>query len=117
MAKIKVIAGDFLTGDGQVSSGSFLLKTAEHSWIGEAIPLIHLELLDVASEDNVKKAAGTIGWGAAGGLVLGPVGLLAGLLLGGRQKEVTFVAKFKDGRKLLATTDSKTFAKLKAVVF
>jgi len=30
---------------------------------------------------------------------------------------VTFIAKFKDGRKLLATTDSKTFTKLRALVF
>jgi len=43
--------------------------------------------------------------------------LLAGLLLGGNKKEITFVAKFKDGRKLLATTDSGTFTKLQAAVF
>jgi hypothetical protein len=117
MAKVTVHAGDFLKGDGQFSFGSLILKTTEHSWIGETIPINQLETVEVASEESVKKIGGTIGWGAAGALVLGPVGLLAGLLLGGNKKEITFVAKFKDGRKLLATTDSGTFTKLQAAVF
>ena len=73
--------------------------------------------MEVASEESVKRIGGTLGWGAAGMLALGPVGLLAGLLLGGKKKEVTFVAKVKDGRKLLGTTDHKTFTKLKAAAF
>ncbi len=117
MAKVKVHAGDFLEGDGQFSFGSLVLKTKEHSFLGETIPITELDVVDVATEENVKKLGGTVGWGAAGALILGPVGLLAGLLLGGKKKQVTFVAKFKDGRKLLASTDSKTFTKLQAAVF
>jgi len=49
--------------------------------------------------------------------MFGPMGLLAGLMLGGRKKEVTFVARFKDERKLLATTDRKTFIALQAAAF
>lgn len=117
MAKVKVHAGDFLEGDGQFTLGSLVLKTKKHSFVGEAIPLTKLKMIEIATEDSVKKLGGTVGWGAAGALLLGPVGLLAGLLLGGKKKEVTFIAKFKDGRKLLATTDSKTFTKLQAAVF
>ena len=117
MAKIKVHAGDFLEGDNQYSFGSLILKTKEHNFLGETIPITELELVDIASEENVKKLGGTVGWGVAGAVILGPVGLLAGLLLGGKKKEVTFIAKFKDGRKLLATTDNKTFTKLQATVF
>ena len=117
MAKVTVQVGDFLKGEGQFSFGSFILRTEAHPWMGEAIPLTELEVVDVASEENVKKLGGTVGWGAAGAVLLGPVGLLAGLLLGGKKKEVTFVAKFKDGRKLLATTDSGTYTKLQAAVF
>ena len=117
MAKVTVHAGDFLKGDSQFSFGSLVLRTEAHSFVGEVIPITQLESLEAASEESVKKIGGTVGWGAAGALVLGPVGLLAGLLLGGRKKEVTFVAKFKDGRKLLATTDSGTFTKLQAAVF
>jgi len=78
------------------------------------LDLSEVETVDIASEESVKKIGGTIGWGAAGGLVLGPAGLLAGLLLGGKSKDVTFVARFKDGRKMLATADSKTYTKLLA---
>ena len=117
MAKIKVHAGDFLEGDGQYSFGSLVLRTESAKWLGETIAITALETVEIANEENVKKIGGTVGWGAAGALILGPVGLLAGLLLGGKKKEVTFVAKFKDGRKLLATTDSKTLTKLQAAVF
>lgn len=119
MSKIKIHAGDFLLGDGSFSPtfGSLQLRTKEHKFLGEGIPLSNLETVEIATEENVKKLGGTLGWGAVGAVVLGPLGLLAGLLLGGKKKEITFVAKFKDGRKLLATTDNRTFTKLKAATF
>ncbi|BBN54631.1 hypothetical protein TRE132_27560 [Pseudomonas chlororaphis subsp. aurantiaca] len=42
-------------------------------------------------------------------MLLGPVGALAGYLIAGKETEVTFIATFKDGRKLLAATDSETY--------
>jgi hypothetical protein len=117
MAKIKIHAGDFLKGEGQFFLGAFSLKTTEHPFLGEGIAGNQLELVEIASEESIKKLGGTIGWGLAGGILLGPVGLLAGLLLGGRKKEVAFIAKFKDGRKLLASTDSKTYMKIQAACF
>lgn len=119
MARITVHAGDFLKGAGEYSFGNLILKTTATIWnlTGEVIPSSQLEIVEIASEESVKKIGGTIGWGAAGAIILGPVGLLAGLMLGGKKKEVTFVAKFKDGRKLLATTDSKTYTKLMSAVF
>lgn len=117
MAKIVVHAGDFIHTKGQISFGSMVLKTNEKSFVGEAIPFTEIDELDLASEDSVKRIGGTVGWGLAGAVVLGPVGLLAGLLTGGRGKDVTFVAKLKDGRRLLATTDSKSYTKMKAAIF
>lgn len=117
MAKIKVHAGDFLKEDGNFSFGSLQLKTKEHWIIGEIIHSSELKVVEAASEESVKRIGGTVGWGVAGAAILGPVGLLAGLLAGGRGKDVTFVAEFKDGRKLMGTTDSKTFTALKAACF
>jgi len=118
MGKIKVHAGDFeKIGNSSFSFGCFTLFTQQHPFMGETIVATELEAVDVASEENVKKIGGTAGWGVAGGVLLGPVGLLAGLLIGGRKKEVTFVARFKDGRKLLASTDQKTYTKIQAAVF
>ena len=117
MSSIKVLAGDFLEGKGEYSWGSLTLKTEEHSWVGETISLDQLDTVDIATEESIKKIGGTVGWGAAGAIILGPVGLLAGLLLGGKKKEIIFVAKFKDGRKLMGQTDNKTFTKLQAAAF
>lgn len=117
MATIKIHAGDFLEGDSIYSFGALSLRTEQHRFLGETIPLDQLDSIELASEENVKRLGGAIGWGAAGAVLLGPVGLLAGLLAGGRKKQVTFVAKLKDGRKMLATTDNKTFTKLQAACF
>lgn len=121
MGTINIHAGDFKTGKhSQFMFGSFSLAHDEIGWTGykmEAVPASKLERVELASEENVKKLGGTIGWGIAGGVLLGPVGLLAGLLAGGRKKEVTFIAIFKDGRKILASTDSKTYTKIQAAVF
>lgn len=115
-AKIKVHAGDF-EGDGKFSGTSLVLRAKECPSIKEYIKLQQLESVEIATEESVKRVGGTVGWGVAGAVTLGPVGLLAGLLLGGRGKDVTFVAKLRDGRKLLATTDSKTFTRIQAALF
>lgn len=117
MAKIKVHAGDFEKQPGRYNFGMLTLYTQEHPFAGESIHENELESVEPASEQSVKRVGGTAGWGLAGGALLGPAGLLGGLLIGGRGKDVTFVARFKDGRKLLATTDNKTFIKLQAAVF
>lgn len=93
MAAINVHAGDFKTGKhSRFLFSSFSLAHDQIAWTCykmEAIPASDLQTIELASEENVKKLGGTIGWGIAGGLLLGPVGLLAGLLAGGRKKEVT----------------------------
>lgn len=53
----------------------------------------------------------------AGLVAEGPLGALAGVLAGGNKKEITFIAEFKDGRQILASTDSKTFTKTQAATF
>ena len=118
--KINVHAGDFTEGKGHSYDDwgkHFLLLTEEHSWQGEKIPLDAVESIETATEENVKKVGGTVGWGLLGLAALGPLGMAAGLLTGGRKKEVTFITKFKDGRKMMATTDSKTYTKLQAYFF
>jgi hypothetical protein len=110
VASIKVHGGDFLTQPGHFSFGTIRLMTKEHSFLGEAFSCEQLASLEIVTEANVKRLGGTIGWGAVGAVALGPVGLLAGLLSGGRKTEVTFLAAFKDGRKFLGTTDAQTYA-------
>jgi hypothetical protein len=116
MSRLMVLAGDFPKGEGRISADSLVLPNAGGS-PGEQVPMTSLQSVEVANEETARDMVGTLGWGAAGALLLGPVGLLAGLFLGGRTKEVTFVARFRDGRKLLGTTDSGSYTKLLAAVF
>jgi hypothetical protein len=117
MATIKLHAGDWGEGQGRLVEDLLLLPEPGGLGTNEHLPLSSLHEIELASEESVMRLGGTIGWGAVGALALGPVGLLAGLLLGGRGTDVTFVANFKDGRKMLATTDSRAFTRLKAAVF
>lgn len=118
MASINVHAGDFPKG-----KASLMFGVLSFSWqmgdglMGKSIHLNELEAVDIATEESVKRLGGTLGWGVVGATLLGPVGLLAGLLAGGRKTEVTFVAKLKDGRKFLASADSAAYKKIAAAVF
>lgn len=118
MSKLVVHAGDFAKGAGSITGGLMFMPPEKwwQQW-GHKIPLGDIAEVEAASEESVKRIGGTVGWGAAGAVVLGPIGLLAGLLLGGRGKETTFVCKLKDGRKFLATTDTKGYTKLLAATF
>lgn len=121
MSRINVHAGDFAEGKGsQFVNRTFLMDSGERGWLGikwAKYPPDKIESLEVASEEAVKRLGGTVGWGVAGAVILGPVGLLAGLLAGGRGKNVTFIVRFSDGKKALATTDSKTWVKMQAAKF
>ena len=121
MGTIKVEAGDFKTGKhSSFSFGTFSMAIDEMGWTGYKTKTYHSTAVagvEVASEESVKRFGGTVGWGVAGGVILGPVGLLAGLLAGGNRKQVTFVCAFNDGKKFLGTTDSKTFTKISAAQF
>ncbi len=120
---IEILAGDFKTGPymGDFMLGSLTLRSpTETGWLGAKLVNYtpdQIEELELATEDNVKRLGGTVGWGAAGAVILGPVGLLAGLLLGGRGKNVTFVCKLKDGKKFLGTAPAKTYKALMAATF
>lgn len=116
MAYIDVLAGDFKKGRMFFMFGKMTLITEVPPKV-EAIPITELDAVEIASEESIKKVGGTVGWGVVGATLLGPAGLLAGLLLGGRKTEVTFVARLNDGRKFMATSDTKTFKALSAAAF
>ncbi|MBX3589061.1 MAG: hypothetical protein KF796_20720 [Ramlibacter sp.] len=118
MAKLTVHAGDFGKGEGSVGFGVMLMPPTKwwHQW-GDKIALSSVAEVELASEDSVKRLGGSVGWGAAGALALGPVGLLAGLLLGGNGKECTFVCRLHDGRGFLATVDSKSYTQIQAATW
>jgi hypothetical protein len=93
----------------------FSLPVKGKAFTQESIAKTEISQVEIATEESVKKIGGTVGWGLVA--LLGPAGLLAGLLMGGRAKKIVFIVKFKDGRKMLVSSDSKTFTAIQSAAF
>ena len=117
--KIEFHGGSFGEGkkdahyDSNSKSFSFPKKG---SWFNETIKVHNIESLEIADEESIKKMGATFGWGLAGLVVAGPLGMAAGLLGGGKAKKTTFLCVLKDKRKFLGTIDSKGFVKLQGAI-
>jgi hypothetical protein len=129
VAKLEVLAGDFTNGGfHEVMFGQFKMLRPQpkiDSWLSvflswlddieyEFIPFAEIAEMEKATEESITRLGGAVGWGLAGSLAFGGVGMLAGLLRGGKAKEVMFVCTFVDGRKMIAKTDSKTYERILA---
>jgi len=116
MTKIVVHGGSFDPSYvGAFKYNRFLLKPLDQ--MGPVtLTLQDLEMIETASEEAVKKLGGTFVWGVAGAVLAGPLGALTGLLVGGRKTEVTFLAGFADGRKLVATIDRHAYVQMQGAV-
>jgi len=119
MSKIMINSAseDFAPGVSQMyrrPDGWFIDLTSNYSGqkTKEAIRFDQIMHIELSNETTGFNTAGAVGWGIAGDVVLGNAGLLAGILLGGRKKEVTFEATLIDGRKFFAKTDDKTYKKM-----
>ena len=77
----------------------------------------NLVTLEQLTEENKASFLAKAGWGALGNLVLGPIGLAAGLFFAGNEKEITIAGELKDGQKFLAKVDKDTFVDLKALTY
>lgn len=109
---INIHAGDFAKGKKHhYVHGKFLMKT-KGKFFRETIHSSQISKLEHATEKSVVSLGGAAGWGITGTILLGPIGLLAGLVLGGRGKKVTFICIFKDGRKFIGTASSNVFVAL-----
>ena len=120
MLTFKVLAGDFRKdGKHQFLARDKQIHVQKDGWWPkfEKIDLAEIDTLEIASEESVKKVWGTVAGGAAGAIMLGPLGLLAGVLTGGNRKEIVFVCKFKDGRKLMAKCNNKTYQAIQEAMF
>ncbi len=104
---MKVLGGDWPAGHNAIiKRAHFTLKVKGlQIWTGalssELVPLDQIESADPITQENQSSILGKLGWGTAGGIALGPIGLLAGVLGGGNRSTMLMAIKFKDGRKVL----------------
>jgi len=105
----KIIAGKFVGGE------IFLIKEKIIVWIDtKQIELTQeeVESVKILTEEDKKNLSRAAGLGIAGSILLGPVGLVAGVLASGNKKEVTFECQLSNGEKFLAVTDPRIYQKL-----
>lgn len=121
-AKNKVLSGDYVDESVRIEGlGTQLvfgygkdndLFTTTHITLDKST----VESYEVLTEDKVKSASSTILRAGAGALLLGPVGLLAGV--SGKTKGIYNVAiLFKDGKKSLIEIDDKHYKVLMKILF
>lgn len=117
-AKNKVISGDYLNYSIWIS-GNCLAMGTDNGWTQTMLHRIAKDTVsdyEVVTEDKMKSASSTILRAGAGALVLGPVGLLAGV--SGKNKGIYNVAiMFKNGKKSLVEIDEKLYKKLVQTMF
>lgn len=105
-AKNKVIAGDYLNGTIMKLFGKVILTTVYKADI--YLNKTTVEHYEVITEETMKSATSAVGRGLVGGLILGPVGLLAGL--SAKSKGIhTIALQFKEGGKSLIEIDDKIY--------
>jgi hypothetical protein len=117
VARLNVLAGDFkITSNRSHWWNGKLLMKRNGKFFRESIRPAQVESVQLASEEAVLSLGGAAAFGTAGAILLGPVGLLAGLVLGGRGNHTTFICKLTDGRKFMATARTRVFKELERVV-
>ncbi len=80
----------------------------------ERIPSGQIASLEIATQEHLKEMAGVLAGGIVGAVFFGPIGLLAGMLSGGDKTAVTFICRFRDGRRFLGRCDAATYAEFQA---
>lgn len=84
------------------------------------LPRYRVNRADIASvmlvaDSTRASAVGKVGWGAAGAIALGPVGLLAGALAGGNHREMMAQITQHNGAVILVKGDAKSITSILAL--
>ena len=90
----------------------YAIEFQKHFFATERVWADEIEDVQIVTENNKKSLTDAAIVGAAGGLVLGGVGVLAGVLAGGNSKEIIVSLKLTDGRRALLECKPKEFEAL-----
>ncbi|MEC1178544.1 hypothetical protein P9B03_08630 [Metasolibacillus meyeri] len=112
MAQNKVIAGDYQGKNIMISQKGMFSKPGVFLFTGftEKFPLNKetVESYELITEEHRKSAVSGVSRGLVGGVLLGPVGLLAGLSAKNKGTH-TLAIEFRDGKKSLIEVDEKIY--------
>ena len=114
MAKNTVIAGDFMGGIVSASLG--MVSIAKGFSVRRDINKSTVVNYEIIDESKRKSAGSAVGRGLAGSLLLGPVGMLAGLSAKSKGTH-TLAIEFEDGKKSMIEVDDKVYKVIMKVLF
>lgn len=119
---MKILAGNWAENTPITVKKSFTGKWQE-LWFSsglfriEKMPLSDIVEFQIVTEENKASILGKVGWGAAGLLVLGPLGLLAGVLGGGNKRDRVMIIKTRDSRSAMIKGNSADAEAMMAATF
>ncbi len=109
--KVKVIAGDLQAGDWDFNGG--MMTPDPKTGLVDCVSLMsEIKELKIQTEESVKDLTRTLGLTIAGGVLLGPLGAIAGYFAGGNRKQVCVLVELNDGRKFLAMVDQRIYQQM-----
>ncbi|KQQ36723.1 hypothetical protein ASG19_10005 [Rhizobium sp. Leaf306] len=117
---IKVLAGDWEPGTACIFEPAFFGKPDRIRLarvFGPEYPADEVVSIHVVTEQNSTSILKKAGWGLIGSAVLGPVGLLAGVLGGGNRHEKIVAIEFADGKRALLQCGAKSYGDIMRLSF
>lgn len=115
--KFKVIAGidkEFKLKNGK-KEGLYLERSAGFLKTEKLGITDNLESIEQITEENKNNILAKAGWGTLGLAAFGPIGLVAGLWLTGKGKEICIACELKSGEKFVASVDKETYKEFVAL--
>jgi hypothetical protein len=118
---MRILGGDWREGRragfriGVFGKPKWLLMPGKFPY--ERINFDQIAGIEQVTAENKTSLGGAVGWGTAGAALAGPVGLLAGALLGGKRQRNIVAVRFNDGRSVLLECPPKDFRWLLGVAY
>jgi hypothetical protein len=113
---MKVLSGDWPAGSNAFCQGK-LLHIHKSAFKKDKMFLVEIVSAQTVSKENDGTVGKSLGWGAAGALLLGPVGAIIGGVAASRSQDQVVAVIFKDGRKVLLHGKPKEFRAITAAGF
>ncbi|NQT14222.1 MAG: hypothetical protein HQ582_15815 [Planctomycetes bacterium] len=112
---VQIVAGDFAKGEWfgiRTRTGRVGLEGPNGEKLMLSGQLDNIEKLDEKKRKEIKRTAG---WAAAGLVTLGPLGMVAGLFMGGNTKDISIIAELKDGYAFMGVTTPEGYMLLRGI--
>lgn len=112
---IKILAGDWEAGTRCAFNPAIFGRPDRLAigWpFGVEYTAKEIASIEIVTEHNQTSIMGKVGWGALGGIALGPLGLLAGVLGGGNRHLKVVALELINGKRALIQCDAKSYAEI-----